>query len=178
MRQQQFHFQKTNSRSNRTSRCMKLGQTWTLISLDSCCMLQTIKSCHLYLIFLFFLEGIYNNWSGFNLLKLACSSASYPNSNKTLKPMQDLNGWNVEEMKYSHRWVGGGGGKGVNKMERRWNFGNYTCETQQRGAHTFNANSSTTGKTLKFENVCVMIRIQLHTKLPLHQQHTKGNLNY
>jgi len=44
-------------------------------------------------------------------------------------------------------------------------FGNYTCETQH-GAHTFNANSSTTGKTLKFENVCVMIRIQLHTKLP------------
>lgn len=56
--------------------------------------------------------------------------------------------------------------------------GNYTCETLTQGTHTFNANSSTTGKTLKFENVRVMIRIQLHIKLPLHQQHTKGNLNY
>jgi len=25
------------------------------------------------------------------------------NSNKTLKSMQDLNGWNVEEMRYSYR---------------------------------------------------------------------------
>lgn len=57
-------------------------------------------------------------------------------------------------------------------------FGNYTCETH-RGAHTpLMQTAVLQEKTLKFENVCVMIRIQLHTKLPLHQQHTKGNLNY
>lgn len=39
-----------------------------------------------------------------NLLKLACSSGSYSNCNKTLKPMQDFNGWNVEEMTDGHRW--------------------------------------------------------------------------
>lgn len=107
------------------------------------------------------------------LLKAACSSAFISNSNKTLKPMQDFNGWNVQsDGRYSHRWRKRGR---VNKDgEMRWDFSfvsffflEITLVRPVTGhTHTFNANSSTTGKTLKFENVCVMIRIQLHTKTP------------
>lgn len=70
--------------------------------------------------------------------------------------------------------MSGGGEEDGEKMDFFWEI---TLVRPNMGhTHTFNANSSTTGKTLKFEKVCVMIRIQLHIKLPLHQQHTKGNL--
>lgn len=92
--------------------------------------------------------------------------------------MQDLNGWNEEdEVQPQMKW------EVVKKSgEAKWNVENYTCETRQRArahTHIFNANSSTTGRNTEvFEDVCVLIRIQLHTKLPLHQQRTKGSLNY
>lgn len=117
---------------------------------------DNIKSCDLDLTyFIFWREDNIKLpfWSGLHLLKLACFFSFKSNSNKTLKPMQDFNGWNVEEMKHSHRWE-----RGVNKG-RRWKFGNYTVRpiTGHTHTHTFNANSSTTGKTLKFENVCIWL---------------------
>lgn len=133
MRQQQFHFQKTNSRSNWARPCMKLGQTWALISPASCCTLRTVtSSLHVSfkLDFLFppppSLSSLWNNYTTLKLLLIWIKSSEtsllfrfISNSNKTLKPMQDFNGWNVEEMKYSHRWEEEGE---VNKMERRWDL--------------------------------------------------------
>lgn len=133
MNQQQFHFQKTPDQNwsqslHKTRPNLNTNLNGFLLHTTN----DNIKSCDLDLTyFIFWREDNIKLpfWSGLHLLKLACFFSFKSNSNKTLKPMQDFNGWNVEEMKHSHRWE-----RGVNKG-RRWKFGNYTCETHH-GAHT------------------------------------------
>lgn len=69
---------------------------------------------------------------------------------------------------------------GGREEERRWNVKITPCVTRHRAraphTPTFNANSGTTGKNTEvFKYGCTLIRIQLHRKLSLHQQHTKGS---
>lgn len=88
---------------------------------------------------------------------------------KTVKPCRSL------EMGGMWWWRGGGTATGERRRVKRGDDGwKLHLWNPPRGTHTFNANSSTTGKHWKFENVSVMIRVQLHT----HTQHSHftGNI--
>ena len=66
---------------------------------------------------------------------------------------------------------------GMKKLEREDEFWEITPVRPNTGHTHFNAIKQLYyRKTLKcFENVCVMIKIQLHTKPPLRRPHTEGN---
>lgn len=101
------------------------------------------KQCNQVLLYLFF--GGYGGWwlysiklaiwSGFNLLKLACSSASYPTATRHWNPCRILMAGMWKRCGTAKDEEGSMYGGWVKKMERRWDFGNYTCETRH-GAHT------------------------------------------
>lgn len=127
MSKQQFQFQKTKLQIKLDQ---KLGQTSTPILLDCCTLQKHIISLLSFKLFFFF-EELYIKlpfWSGSNLLKLACSSASYPTATRHWNPCRI---WMAGMWR---RWSTATDEKGVNKMEEMI-IGNYTGETHHR-AHT------------------------------------------